>query len=167
MPPKKSKNPTSDSSVTESSNRSQEIDLFSAFFRTKPCALTTVLPNSLLYSLQESFLKSDDTANATSKDAVRDKTDYDFSPSNLDPHFKRNGIEYVRESGKFRFLASNIAENFQDRAPLTVDALKSASKLIKQNAAVEIKRRAEITRKNQRVIERQKRKKEAKKETKN
>lgn len=151
----------------------QSIDLFRAFFRTTPSMLTAVLPNSILYSLQDAGV--DEATHPTKLKRAPNSQDQGSVASAgtklphhsiLNQHFKANGIEYIPESQKFRFLASSIAENPLERAPLNNDTLKRATKLIQENAENERTRRRNISEANKIRLQKNAEKKDKKQKNK-
>ena len=141
-----------------------QIDLFSAFFRTRPSILTTVLPTSIHYAMQQQQKSSKNKSHQQENGSVIRKDPINTkSVSELNQDFKKHGIEYVPESKRFRFLASHVLENPKERAPVNIDTFKKASKVIKESAAAERKRRAQMSARNKKRAQKELMKAEKKK----
>ena len=122
----------------------QGVDLFRAFFRTPPSILTTVLPTSIHYAVEN--LKQKEHQQQEQEQIANNNNAK--TVSELNTEFKKYGIEYIPESTKFKFLASHVAEDPKDRAPVNAATLSRASEIIKQNANAERKRREKLSQQN-------------------
>lgn len=144
--------------MSSSSSSPPQIDLFRTFFRTRPSILTTVLPTSIHYALEQ--LKTSKSENENSGKNSEKNDDHQENASanpvntksvaEINSEFQKFGIEFVPESNRFRFLSSHVAENAKDRAPLDSNTFKRASKIIKENAQAERDRREKLSKRNQR-----------------
>ena len=169
----------------KSNNNNNGIDLFGAFFRTRPSILTTVLTTSIYNGLNEAakeeqkknkgqpqkqqqqqqqqqqqneskaFLKAQQALNTISTSEKLDAVN-----SN---HWKKHGIEYLPGSNKFRFLSSDIPDNPKERKPITAETLIRARKVIMENADLERQKRLAVLEKRKKDNAAQQKKKKAKK----
>ena len=120
-------------------------DLFASFFRTRPSALSAVLPRVILSA---AIAARDEHSPAVAAE-VATAADADIPPRGIAARLRepllRRGVEWCASTDRFRFLSSDVAEDPSRRTPITGELIDAAKRrveeFVRQHSTVNTKHR--------------------------